>query len=259
MHPSFKHQTKSYNTRAFIEPFLPLRYRSPVRRAALLVALCLGACSSEVPSSTPDSFVRPVDASIPLGDLSFSDAGALACATPATYTTVTGTCGTERWFVKTGTDSTSSKVNLTPALATIAYLRSLPAPNPATLPPSTRVPPVEETTYELKDVTLVEIKLETDLDYHLVLSDGKSTMIAEVPYPGCARSGPMACAITHARARADTLSPTGFFTPVNQPVTVIGVGFWDFIHGQSGVAPNGIELHPVSALCFGLGCDPRAP
>ena len=24
-----------------------------------------------------------------------------------------------------------------------------------------------------------------------------------------------------------------------------GVGFWDEIHGQTGVAPNGIELHPV--------------
>jgi len=26
---------------------------------------------------------------------------------------------------------------------------------------------------------------------------------------------------------------------------VTGVGFWDEIHGQTGVAPNGIELHPV--------------
>jgi hypothetical protein len=27
--------------------------------------------------------------------------------------------------------------------------------------------------------------------------------------------------------------------------TVTGVGFFDIIHGQTGVAPNGIELHPV--------------
>jgi hypothetical protein len=26
---------------------------------------------------------------------------------------------------------------------------------------------------------------------------------------------------------------------------VTGVGFFDAMHGQAGVAPNGIELHPV--------------
>ena len=26
---------------------------------------------------------------------------------------------------------------------------------------------------------------------------------------------------------------------------VTGVAFFDFLHGQTGVAPNGIELHPV--------------
>jgi hypothetical protein len=25
----------------------------------------------------------------------------------------------------------------------------------------------------------------------------------------------------------------------------VGVGFFDSVHGQPGVAPNGIELHPV--------------
>lgn len=28
-------------------------------------------------------------------------------------------------------------------------------------------------------------------------------------------------------------------------VVIEGVGFWDEIHGQTGVAPNWIELHPV--------------
>src|SRR5947209_6716788 len=34
-------------------------------------------------------------------------------------------------------------------------------------------------------------------------------------------------------------------------VTVTGVGYFDFKHGQSGVAPNAIELHPVLAITFG--------
>jgi hypothetical protein len=32
---------------------------------------------------------------------------------------------------------------------------------------------------------------------------------------------------------------------------VTGVAFFDFLHGQTGVAPNGIELHPVlSVTCL---------
>jgi hypothetical protein len=29
------------------------------------------------------------------------------------------------------------------------------------------------------------------------------------------------------------------------PVSVTGVGFFDVVHGQMGMAPNGLELHPV--------------
>jgi len=29
-----------------------------------------------------------------------------------------------------------------------------------------------------------------------------------------------------------------------------GVGFFDFVHGQTGVAPNGIELHPILDITF---------
>jgi len=36
----------------------------------------------------------------------------------------------------------------------------------------------------------------------------------------------------------------------NIPVTVMGVGFYDPIHGQEGVAPNGIELHPILEIKF---------
>jgi len=32
---------------------------------------------------------------------------------------------------------------------------------------------------------------------------------------------------------------------------VTGVGFFDFLHGQTGVAPNGIELHPLLDISFG--------
>lgn len=42
-------------------------------------------------------------------------------------------------------------------------------------------------------------------------------------------------------------------------VTVTGVGFFDFKHGQSGVAPNAIELHPVLGISFGRVSKPISP
>jgi hypothetical protein len=33
-----------------------------------------------------------------------------------------------------------------------------------------------------------------------------------------------------------------------------GVGYMDSLHGQPGVATNGMEIHPVLAICFGKGC-----
>ena len=46
---------------------------------------------------------------------------------------------------------------------------------------------------------------------------------------------------------------TGSFQTANVPVTITGVGFFDFQHGQTGVAPNGIELHAVLDVQFGTG------
>jgi hypothetical protein len=36
----------------------------------------------------------------------------------------------------------------------------------------------------------------------------------------------------------------------NVPVTVTGVAFFDTLHGQEGVAPNAIELHPIFVITF---------
>jgi hypothetical protein len=52
------------------------------------------------------------------------------------------------------------------------------------------------------------------------------------------------------RPRATRANACGFpssssFDPLRGTATITGVGFFDFIHGQTGVAPNGIELHPV--------------
>jgi hypothetical protein len=80
-------------------------------------------------------------------------------------------------------------------------------------------------------------------------------MIAEIPDPTCVGStSPLTSSVTKARGEFDgkyTVSTS--FKTANIPVTVTGVGFFDFLHGQTGVAPNGIELHSVLDIQFGTG------
>ncbi len=173
-------------------------------------------------------------------------------ATVAHPGSTTASCGVERWSVKTGTDADASKINLgSTTSTTIAFLAGLSAPS--TLPANNRIAPTEETVFQLQ-VTLVEYKLETDSDYHLVLSDNSGhTMIAEIPDPACVGAGsPLLSAITASRNTFNgKFTPTSSFKTANIPVTLTGVGFFDFLHGQTGVAPNGIELHAVLRVNFG--------
>ena len=166
-----------------------------------------------------------------------------------------GRCGVERWAVKTGTDSQAGQVNLTPQDATVTGLDVLPTPS--SLPASGRIAPTELQAVRLTNVTLVQYKLENDGDYHLVLNQGGQTMIGEIPDPAnCVGSGsPFAAAIAQARAALDAkYTVSGSFQNANIPVTITGVGFFDAKHGQTGVAPNAIELHPVLGICFGADC-----
>jgi len=160
-----------------------------------------------------------------------------------------GHCGVERWPVKTGTDADAGQVSLSPVQTTIAQMVSLQAP--ANPPNSNRVVPTELTNFTIH-ATLTEFKLETDNDYHLVVSDGTRTMIVEIPNPGCVGSGsPFRPQISQARAKFDSHYVAGAsFQSVSVAVTVTGIGFFDRLHHQTGVAPNGIELHPVLNIDF---------
>ncbi len=177
----------------------------------------------------------------------------MTCPGPGAYKKNGGACGSERWDIKTGTDPGAASVSLVPKSTTIASLVAIPSAGGG----AGRSAPVEDSMWELKDVTLAMIKLETDSDYHMVVSDGAHTMIVEVPYPPCAPSGPWACFISRARSEVDAqLNVTSSPQYPALTVTVRGAGFFDFLHGQNGVAPNGVELHAVLEVCFGKGCTP---
>jgi hypothetical protein len=161
-------------------------------------------------------------------------------------------CTGERWSVKTGTDPDATLVNLNSTTSTtIASLSGIAAP--ATLPDNARVQPSETTTWVL-NATLVKYARSFDADYHMVFTDSAGrTMIAEIPDPGCVGPGsPFAAGIAHARAQFDAMfTATTTFQNANVPVQITGVGFFDYFEGQEGIAPNGIELHPIIDITFG--------
>ncbi len=136
-------------------------------------------------------------------------------------------------------------------------MRSWTPPSP--IPSNNRVAPFETTVWTL-NVNLLEYKFEDDSDYHLVLQDSSgNTMIAEIPNPGCVGSGsPFAADIINARMKFNAMfTASTSFQFANVPVQITGVGMFDFLHGQTGVAPNGIEIHPVLDISFPSSSAPQ--
>jgi hypothetical protein len=138
-------------------------------------------------------------------------------------------CGVERWNIKTLKDR---PLLLRARATTVAHLTSLL--RPAYLPPGRLL-------FEHRVFTVVARvtlhRLEDDLDYHLVLRSGPRTMIAETPSPLCTKGA--------TAYRRKQMAGSRRLARICVRARVTGVAFFDFLHGQTGVAPNGIELHPV--------------
>jgi len=209
--------------------------------------------------------------------------------------------GVERWPVKTGTDADVNQVGqnvvkgekLGQGIVTTTLEEMLTLPRASNMPAVTdsfpinsfyqnhRTAPTETTMWELT-ATVVEVKLEQDGDYHLVLkgASGK-TMIGEIPNPDPAyvKNSAWLAEIKNARDAMDQklggpLAPADFkpeemappteerkkrpppksvtdgMTSVNARATITGVGFFDSSHGQTGVAPTAIEIHPIFSIEF---------
>lgn len=181
----------------------------------------------------------------------------LAVLTVSTSASPPEKCGAWRWGIKTLSDLKASAVDFTPENSTVQELRDLTPPALGRRTP--RIWPVEFTTYRLRANLLAHkwvcCRDKDDGDYHLVLSDpsdNKLTMIAEITDPDCpgSRESHRVGAFRAVRSTYRTLlgtPPRGRFRTFSRPREIIltGVGFFDAVHGQRGVAPNGIELHPV--------------
>ena len=119
---------------------------------------------------------------------------------------------------------------------TVAYLVSRPAPSSL---PDSRLP-FERRVFRVTAAVIL-VRKEADSDLHVVLRDsGGRTMITEAPLPSCAPGATAAMRKRMGAARAAVR--------VCAKAVVTGVAFFDFQHGQTGVAPNAIELHPILAF-----------
>jgi hypothetical protein len=152
-----------------------------------------------------------------------------ALATHPSNAATTSACGGDRWTVKTLQD----RPHLLPARkTTIHYLITRPAPSHL---PDTRLPFERHVFTVVAAVVLV--RPEDDSDLHVILQQGGHHMITEAPSPSCDRHA------TPLRRRQMRIARSHVKLCARARVT--GVAFFDFDHGQTGVAPNAIELHPI--------------
>jgi hypothetical protein len=165
---------------------------------------------------------------VPFATLAAAVAGLVGLSANPGHAT-TSACGSERWTVKTLQDRPTL---LPPRKTTIHFLITRPVPSRR---PDTRLP-FERHVYTVT-AAVVLVQPEGDSDLHVVLQQGGNHMIAESPSPSCdiqatpVRRQQMRIARSHVRLCARA--------------RVTGVAFFDSVHGQPGVAPNGIELHPI--------------
>lgn len=164
-------------------------------------------------------------------------------------------CGTERWRVKTLTDTTVGTINSNEVTMTINQLNALH--HPATLPAATRINnSIERKTIKVVGFVKTFKKETNDNDFHVVIAASTGahakTMVVEFPDPGCDRVCSSGFLQQMQQARADFIAqfgqPTSQFQNQAHPIKVeiVGIGFFDRDHGQRGRAlPSIAEIHPV--------------
>jgi hypothetical protein len=150
--------------------------------------------------------------------------------------------------VKTLSDAEATRVNLEDVTSTtIAALNGFDA-HCASLPPA-RTFPEEFRVYEVTGVVRLT-RNEDDRDVHIALSDpsdASQTIVVEVADPACsgAVQSPYASTLTRTRAMYESLG-----TLAGKTVSIRGVGFYDFDHGQTGRSRSCLELHPVVSIAL---------
>src|ERR1051325_6790009 len=158
--------------------------------------------------------------------------------------------GVERWAVKVLTDAGVNQINFVPKTATVSDLVAM---NVKKVGMHTARMTVECQVYRVK-CKILRLHDEDDGDYHLVIAEPSNTsvtMIAEIPDPTCSKvyNSPYVNKFKIARnAFEGYCDPQDHEKVVAGTYQLTGVLFVDRLHSQDGLAPNGIELHPILTI-----------
>jgi len=161
-------------------------------------------------------------------------------------------CGQERWGVKTLSDPDTSLINFdTPKLTTVTEQIHMERPEGSMQERQS----TETIEYEF-DCNILGFKREKDQDFHIVVADLNTgeRMVIEIASPECEsvkQSGRFAEMKTvHDWFEQNIGVPhySFYYLPQPKEVRVTGIGYWDFLHHQTGMAANGREIHPVLSM-----------
>ncbi len=167
-----------------------------------------------------------------------------------------GQCGEERWDVKTLSDNDTVLIKFNKVVKTnIHEQASLPKPGKIK-----RDLPRQSSETEVFSIEcyILGFKREKDMDIHIVIKElnSEETMVAELPSPWCPEIEATSRSKTFQKVNEWFLNNIGkpgeryktLRKPI--PVTITGMGFFDFVHGQKGMAANGREIHPVIKIAL---------
>lgn len=161
-------------------------------------------------------------------------------------------CGIERWKIKSLSDADTVFVNFTSIKKSSVHEQvNLTAPIGKL---GSRLAS-EVTNYSI-DCYIIGFKKEDDKDIHIIIEDINTdeTMVIEIVSPDCkdvqntSRKEQMKNLLIWFNNNIGTPRTTFTFLNKHKLVTITGIGFWDNLHGQKGMAENGREIHPVLSI-----------
>lgn len=106
---------------------------------------------------------------------------------------------------------------------------------------------IEKRLYKIRHCFITDVLRENDNDLHLVIEDGNGNhMIAEIPDATCPDAKKSEWSGNFEEVRGIMLKYANNYR--HYLFTVTGFLFVDKSHGQTGRAPNNVELHPIIEL-----------
>ena len=169
-------------------------------------------------------------------------------------TIVSQNVGFARKNIKTLSDSDTLKINFTEIIPSTVHEQILLERPLGKI--TTRLNN-ETKVYSIKCYIIGYKKEILDKDIHIILKDidTDETMVAEIPSPKCFEIRETSRYLSFIQLREWFMNNIGspyylkfIYLEKPIPVTITGIGFFDFMHGQKRMAENEREIHPVLSI-----------